>query len=217
MIGMATYILQDKYNSRNFDKDYPYHVIEAQGGLDGIKKEAYNKVPNGYYRVYTKNGKRFGSVSISEESKRKAERKRPVLPKEQYNQLYFYVEIGVLTRAKVPQGKNPLDYIPISPRRHDSLTDARRAALSNSHKTYTNNKAMEKYYDNWTANHPTEMCGAFPVTIIASPPWRWKSRIRTVSASPLSRDRPTRVALRSPSMACNKPVRATLSIPGLRR
>ena len=155
---MATYILQDKYNSRNFDKDYPYHVIEAQGGLDGIKKEAYNKVPNGHYTVYTKNGKRFGSVSISEESKRKAERKRPVLPKEQYNQLYFYVEIGMLTRAKVPQGKNPLDYIPVSPRRYDSLTEARRAALSNSHKTYTNNKAMEKYYDNWTANHPTEMC-----------------------------------------------------------
>ena len=155
---MATYILQNKYNSQNFDKNYPYFIIEAQGGLNGIEKEAYTKVPNGRYTVYTKNGKYFGSVTISEESKKRAERKRAPMSKEQYNQLYFYVEIEVLTRAKVPQGKNPLDYISVSPRRYDSLTEVRKAALAYSYKTYTKNKTMEKYYKNWTANHSTEMC-----------------------------------------------------------
>lgn len=161
---MAVYILQ-KYedmawiNSHlHFNRDAPSYMIETEGGLNGIRKTAYNKVPNGSYKVFTKNGKDFGHVVISEESKRKAEQKRPVLPKDQYNQLFFYVGKDVLTRAKVPQGKNPLDYITTSPRRYDSLTEARRSALAYSHKTYTNNKAMEKYYINWTVNHPIEMC-----------------------------------------------------------
>lgn len=155
---MATYIIQSKYNSRAFDKDYPYYIIEAQGGLRGIVKEAYNKVPNAHYTVYTKNGKYFGSTWIDEKTKKDVERRRPVMPKEQYNELYFYIDSGTLARSKVPQGKNPLDYIPTSPRRYDSIVDVRRAALSNSYKTYTNNKRMEPYYTNWTANHPTEMC-----------------------------------------------------------
>lgn len=155
---MATYILQSKYNSRVFDKDYPYFIIEAQGGLSGIVKEAYNKVPNDYYKVYTKNGKFFGATWIDERTKKNAEKKRPLMPKEQYNQLYFYIDIGTVERSKVPLGKNPLDYVHTSPRRHDSLTDVRRAALSNSYKVYTENKMMEPYFTNWSANHPTEMC-----------------------------------------------------------
>lgn len=154
---MATYLLQNN-NSWDIDWSKPFYTIVAQGGLNGIKKEAYNKVPDGYYTVYTKNGKHFGSVRISEKSKRSAERKRPVLSKEQYNQLYFYTDIGTVERSKVPLGKNPLDYVHTSPRRYDSLTDVRRAALSNSYKTYTKNKMMEPYFTNWSVNNPTEMC-----------------------------------------------------------
>ena len=99
---MATYILQNKFNSRDFDKDQPYYVIEAQGGLNGIEKEAYNKVPNGYYTVYTKNGKKFGSVSISEEFRAKPLSSPPSFRKHPSSTGMSWIWTGQKNGSKAP-------------------------------------------------------------------------------------------------------------------
>lgn len=56
-----------------------------------------------------------------------------MIPKEQYDQLYFYM--GSRSFKKVVNGDDPLRYT--SPRRYETIQDARKAALAKSKKDWT--------------------------------------------------------------------------------
>ena len=92
---MVTYNLQKWENTeiivvrdRVLNKNKTYYTFDVQGGLAGIKKAAYGKVPDGSYLVFSKNGKHLYTVNITATTYKNAQKKRPMMPKSEYDQLY---------------------------------------------------------------------------------------------------------------------------------
>lgn len=132
---MRTYIL---YTYKNGLKDKQY-VFEAQN-KDDLRKKAVGKIPDGSYSMYSTTGTLLGYVRISQKDIVKAENKRPFLPKAEYNNLYYFLNEDDRRRFVTDPMKHPLDQVPISPRRYDTLDDARKGALNRSKKLWDENQ-----------------------------------------------------------------------------
>ena len=65
------------------------------------------------------------------------------IPKEKYDQLYYYVPGRTAEHWIVEKGESPLNYT--SPRRYDSLDAVRKAALARSRKVYRDDKERVKW------------------------------------------------------------------------
>lgn len=122
---MRTYILRD-YRSPTDHTDYGPFTVENK---DELYKVAYGKVPDGYYQMIAKNGTRIGRIRID----KKNLNRRPHLPKDQYDQLYYYVDPGRYEAIFI-KGESPLRVT--SPKRYDTLDEVRKSALSRSLKLY---------------------------------------------------------------------------------
>lgn len=147
---MTTYILQLQSNCIRIpnhlyalNRDKPLHIFDVTGGTNTIKKIAYGSIPDGYYEVFSKNGNWITAIQISAVTKRNAEKKRPQMPKAQYDQLYYYIEGDVAEYHVFKMGKSPLNYT--SPRRYDTLNEARKGALAKSYKIFRENKVAREY------------------------------------------------------------------------
>lgn len=123
------------------NKNKPHYTFDVRGGLNTIKKVAYGKVPDGRYCVFSKFGKNLTYVDISALTKKNAEKKRAFMPKDQYDQLYYYIEGDVAEYWVQKMGKSPLLYT--SPRRYNTLNEVRKAALAKSYKIYKENETWK--------------------------------------------------------------------------
>ena len=133
---MRNYILR-VYNKNGID--YKEHTFQAQN-KDDLRKKAIGKVPDGVYTMYSPTGYPLGSVSISKKSIDKAEKKRGFIPKEQYDQLYYFTQDSIWDLMKDYKKSSPLEVI--SPRRYDSLDEARKGAIARSYKDFCEIQAI---------------------------------------------------------------------------
>lgn len=130
--------------SYTLNKNRPIYTFDVTGGMTGIKKVAYGKIPDGHYKVFSKTGKDLiYTVRISAITKKNAEKKRPQMSKDQYDQLYYYIEGDVADYHVFKMGKSPLNFT--SPRRYDTLNEARKGALAKSYKIFRENKVAREY------------------------------------------------------------------------
>ena len=136
---MRTYIL---YSYKNGLKDKKY-TFEAQN-KDDLRKKALGKIPDGAYSMYSPTGTLLGSVKISQKDIQKAEAKRPFLPKDEYNDLYYVIEEDLRRRKITDPAKHPLDQILTSPKRYDTLEQAIKGALNKSKKIWDENQWLSK-------------------------------------------------------------------------
>ena len=126
---MRTYILHVYQKDGTF-KEYSF---KAQN-KDDLRKKAIGKVPDGRYGMYSLTGYPLGTVIISKKSIERAEKKRGFVPKEQYDQLYYFTQDFIWELMKDYKKSSPLGVI--RPRRYDSLDDARKSAIARSYKDF---------------------------------------------------------------------------------
>ena len=121
---MRTYILKQKGET--------VATIKAQNKED-LRKKASQMLPPGYYVAHSPNGLSLYGISTEPKAMARAEKKRPRLPLEEYNQLYLYVPGQYMARIN----KGELDPLSVrSPRRYDTIDDVRKAALAKSKKVW---------------------------------------------------------------------------------
>lgn len=148
---MVTYNLQKWENTislpgrsgYSLNKGKMYYTFDVQGGLAGIKKAAYGKVPDGSYLVFSKNGKQLYTVNITATTFKNAQKKRAVMPKSEYDQLYYYMNGDTADHWVFKMKESPLRYT--SPRRYDTLNEVRKAALAKSRAVYKENVTLKSY------------------------------------------------------------------------
>lgn len=66
--------------------------------------------------------------------------KRPYMPKNEYDQLYYYIPANVYNNKVINGRESPLMFA--SPRRYDNLDAARKAALAKSKKIMSERRAI---------------------------------------------------------------------------
>lgn len=116
-----------------------HYKIQAQT-VNDLKKIMIEKCPNGKYSVMDDAGRVFNDITINQYS-------RPVIPKEDYDNLYFYVtERG---QEMINDGERTPPQVS-SPRRYNTINDVRKSALAKSYANYKNAQhlkavGMERY------------------------------------------------------------------------
>lgn len=115
---MKSYYLEEK-------KTHKRYSFKAENRNE-LKKKMIEKCPNGTYYVQDDKGQYLNNITINSYS-------RPVLSKADYDNLYFYVtEMGqkrIEERSHTPQEVS-------SPRRYNTISEVRKAALSKSYENY---------------------------------------------------------------------------------
>ena len=119
-----------KYTLVNIATKKSYELT-AQNKDDARKKANSGILPEGKYRGYDSKGYNLMTIEVGAKAKAKYEGKRPLLPKEQYDQLYYYTPGWIL--EELPKSKYPPQHYS-SPRRYDTIDEVRKAALSKSKK-----------------------------------------------------------------------------------
>lgn len=106
------------------DSDGKEHTIKAKDKNE-LKEKMIGKLPYGRYTVKDENGKSLTGITLHAHS-------RPQLPKEEYDNLYFY--IPEKAQSLIDSGK----YSPprLAHGRYDTITEARKSALAKSYKGY---------------------------------------------------------------------------------
>lgn len=115
------------------------YKIQAQT-VNDLKEKMIGKCPNGKYSVMDDAGRAFKNITINQYS-------RPVVSKEDYDALYFYVtERG---QEMINDGERTPPQVS-SPRRYNTINDVRKSALAKSYANYKNAQqlkavGMERY------------------------------------------------------------------------
>ena len=120
-----------KYKLVNYKTGEAYSV-DAKDKRE-LSLKAYGAVPDGTYKVINKDGSVKYYLEVSKKKYERAKKARPTLPKDQYDQLYYYVgdKRGF---SRILEGEDPLRFS--SPRRYDTLQEARKGALAKSKKDW---------------------------------------------------------------------------------
>lgn len=112
------------YVKKRGDPNGKEHIFKAQDKND-LKEKMIKKLPYGRYTIKDGNGKALTGLTLNSYS-------RPQLPKEEYDNLYFYVtENG---QALIEKGRKPATVS--SPRRYNSIEEVRKSALAKSYANY---------------------------------------------------------------------------------
>ena len=120
-----------KYRLIDYKTDAEY-VVEAKDKKD-LRIQAYGKVPEGNYKVVNRDGSTKYYLNVTKKGYERAKNARPFLPKDQYDQLYYYVGENRGFK-RILQGEDPLLFS--SPKRYDTIQDARKGALAKSKKDW---------------------------------------------------------------------------------
>ena len=125
---MRTYIIK---------KDrVPIATLQAQNKED-LRKKVSEKLPPYKYFVETSTGSPLYWLDTTDKGMKRAAKKRPFIPKEQYDELYYFLEEHLFKQYL--QGKRPQDMI-YGGKRYDTLQEARKGALAKS------NRLLESIY-----------------------------------------------------------------------
>lgn len=101
------------------------HIFKAQDKND-LKEKMIKKLPYGRYTIKDSNGKSLTGITLNSYS-------RPQLPKEDYDNLYFYVtERG---QELIEEGSRTPSSVS-SPRRYNTIEEVRKSALAKSYANY---------------------------------------------------------------------------------
>ncbi len=102
--------------------------------VNNLKEKMIAKFPSGKYFVKDESGKSLHSITLNHYS-------RPILPKEEYDNLYFYVtERG---QEMINDGERTPQRVS-SPRRYSTINDVRKSALAKSYANYKRAVELKK-------------------------------------------------------------------------
>lgn len=117
------------YNVRKEEKNGITNIRIQAENKDDLMKKLHKAYGDGIYKSYTKAGRMVHYMNINEKTMKRLETKRPYLPKDQYDQLFYYVEENGI-RAMRESGRPPQDFA--SRKRYDTLDEVRKGALNKS-------------------------------------------------------------------------------------
>lgn len=107
--------------------------IQAQT-VNDLKEKMIAKCPNGKYSVKDESGKVLNSITLNHYS-------RPVLPKADYDNLYFYVTAR--GQERINDGECTPQEVS-SPRRYNTINDVRKSALAKSFANYRHGAQLKE-------------------------------------------------------------------------
>lgn len=112
-----------------------------------LKVKAYGQVPDGIYHVLKKDGSLKDVLKVDSKTSERASKARPKVSKEQYDQLYYYMDESQYRQTL--KGADPLNYT--SPRRYDDIQSVRKAALAKSKSEWTKMRDFPVFSYNTTS------------------------------------------------------------------
>ena len=116
-----------KYKLINYKTSEEY-IVDAKDKRE-LRIKAFEQIPEGTYKVINRDGSLKYSLNIDKKRYDNAKKARPFLPKDQYDQLYYYI-VGRAQRAVDIDRKDPLQFA--SRKRYDTIQEVRKAAIAKS-------------------------------------------------------------------------------------